>query len=79
MACMPIYPLFHIGDHVKAQDCMIYSKHGKPFTKYDVTVKGIVIEIILRKSILDGGIIYLYRLDDGKVYSEFSMTLEKRA
>ena len=79
MAYMPIYPSFHIGDLVKAQDCMIYSKYEKHFAKYDVTVEGIVVEIILRKSILDGGIIYLYRLNDGKVYSEFDMTLEKRA
>ena len=37
MAYMPIYPMFHIGDKVKAGSYIAYSKGEKHFTKYDVT------------------------------------------
>lgn len=73
MAYMPIYPMFHIGDKVKAGSYIAYSKGEKHFTKYDVTVTGIVMEIILKHSIVDGNLIYSYKLDDGKVYAETSI------
>lgn len=73
MAYMPIYPMFHIGDKVKAGSYIAYSKCEKHFTKYDVTVTGIVMEIILKQSIVDGNLIYSYKLDDGKVYAETSI------
>ena len=78
MKYLPIYPMFHIGDKVETRATTVYSREEGRFSKYDVIVKGIVREIIISKCLIDGSLIYNYKLDDDKIYSESNLSLRTR-
>ena len=67
---LEIYPRFQIGQKVKAYQNIVYE--GEIKTKL-ITVYGVIKEIILQRDFIFGHYMYLYKLDSGEIFNEFSL------
>ena len=67
---LEIYPRFQIGQKVKAYQSIVIDDEVKsvPYMLY-----GTIKEIRLQRDFLFGHLMYLYVLDSGEVFSEFSL------
>lgn len=67
---LEIYPRFQIGQKVKAYQNIVYEGEVKSIP---IILYGTIKEIRLQRDFLFGHLMYLYVLDSGEIFNEFSL------
>lgn len=67
---LEIYPRFQIGQKVKTYQSVVINDEVK---SVPIILYGTIKEIRLQRDFLFGHLMYLYVLDSGEVFSEFSL------
>ena len=67
---LEVYPRFQIGQKVKSYQNVVIEGEVK---SRPITIYGTIKEIRLQRDFLFGHLMYLYVLDSGEVFNEFSL------